>query len=58
MAEHLKATYGKRKLILMGHSWGTIVGMRAALKRPDLFHAYVGIGQVLNVRENERISFD
>ena len=58
VAEHLKAKYGKRKLVLMGHSWGTIVGMRAALKRPDLFHAYVGIGQVLNVRENERISFD
>lgn len=58
VAEHLKARYGKRKLILMGHSWGTIIGMRAALKRPDLFHAYVGIGQVLNVRENERISFD
>lgn len=58
VAEHLKARYGKRKLILMGHSWGTIVGMRAALKRPDLFYAYVGIGQVLNVRENERISFE
>lgn len=58
VAEHLKARYGKRKLILMGHSWGTIVGMRAALERPDLFYAYVGIGQVLNVRENERISFD
>lgn len=58
VAEHLKARYGKRKLILMGHSWGTIISMRAALKRPDLFHAYVGIGQVLNVRENERISFE
>ena len=58
VAEHLKAKYGKRKLILMGHSWGTIVGMRAALARPDLFYAYVGIGQVLNVRENERIGFE
>jgi pimeloyl-ACP methyl ester carboxylesterase len=58
VAEHLKTRYGKRKLILMGHSWGTILGMRAALKRPDLFFAYVGIGQVLNVHENERISFD
>ena len=28
------------------------------MKRPDLFHAYVGIGQVINVRDNERISFD
>ena len=58
VAEHLKARHGKRKLILMGHSWGTIIAMRAALKRPDLFHAYVGIGQIINVRTNEQISFD
>ena len=58
VAEHIRAKYGQRKLILMGHSWGTIIGMGAALKRPDLFHAYVGIGQVINVHENERISFD
>ncbi len=58
VAEHIRKRYGKRKLILMGHSWGTIVGMGAALKRPDLFHAYVGIGQVISTRENERISYD
>jgi pimeloyl-ACP methyl ester carboxylesterase len=58
VAEHLRRRYGKKKLILMGHSWGTIVSMKAALKRPDLFYAYVGIGQVISVRENERISFD
>jgi pimeloyl-ACP methyl ester carboxylesterase len=57
VAEHLRKRYGKRKLILMGHSWGTVVGMHAALKRPDLFHAYVGIGQVINTRENERVSY-
>jgi pimeloyl-ACP methyl ester carboxylesterase len=58
VAEHLRQRYGKKKLILMGHSWGSIVGMKAALKRPDLFYAYVGIGQVISTRENERISFE
>ena len=58
VAEHIRKRYGKRKLVLMGHSWGTIVGMGAALKRPDLFHAYVGIGQVISTRENERISYE
>lgn len=58
VAEHVRKRYGKRKLVLVGHSWGTIVGMGAALKRPDLFHAYVGIGQVINTRENERISYE
>ncbi|MFC0676704.1 hypothetical protein ACFFGH_02395 [Lysobacter korlensis] len=32
--------------------------MQAALRRPDLFHAYVGMGQVINTRENERLSFE
>jgi pimeloyl-ACP methyl ester carboxylesterase len=58
VAEHVRKRYRKDKIILMGHSWGTIVGMGAALKRPDLFYAYVGVGQVINVRDNERISYD
>jgi pimeloyl-ACP methyl ester carboxylesterase len=58
VAEHLRQRYKKQKLILMGHSWGSIVGMHAALKRPDLFFAYVGIGQAINVRDNERISYE
>lgn len=58
LAELVRKRYRQDKLILVGHSWGTIVGMHAALKRPELFHAYVGIGQVINTRENERISFD
>lgn len=58
IAEYVRKRYGKSKLILMGHSWGTVVGMGAALKRPDLFYAYVGIGQFVNTLDNERISFD
>lgn len=57
IAEHIRKRYGKDKLILMGHSWGTIIGMKAALKRPDLFRAYVGIGQVINTKDNERLRF-
>ena len=56
IAEHVRARLGKQRLVLMAHSWGTIPAMRAVLARPDLFHAYVGIGQVIDVRENERIS--
>jgi pimeloyl-ACP methyl ester carboxylesterase len=58
VAEHLRARYKKDKLIIIGHSWGTVVSTRAVLKRPDLFYAYVGIGQVANMRENERISYE
>lgn len=58
VAEHVRAKLGVDKVILIGHSWGTIIGMKAALARPGLFHAYVGIGQVIDTRENERLSFD
>jgi len=58
IAEEVSKRYGKRKVILVGHSWGTVVGMHAALKRPDLFHAYVGIGQVISMLDNEKVSFD
>lgn len=58
VAEYIQYRYQHEKVILMGHSWGTIVGMHAALKRPDLFHAYVGIGQIINTRTNERVSFE
>src|SRR3546814_4659525 len=54
IADHVRAHLGKDKLIVMAHSCGTVVGMGAALERPDMFHASVGIGQVINVRDNER----
>ncbi|MEG3194177.1 alpha/beta fold hydrolase, partial [Lysobacter sp. D1-1-M9] len=54
VAEHVRERLGKDKLVLVGHSWGTIVATMAALERPDLFHAYVGIGQVINTRLNEK----
>lgn len=58
IAEAIMQRYHKKKVILMGHSWGTIVGMKAALKRPDLFYAYIGAGQVINTRENEHYSYE
>jgi pimeloyl-ACP methyl ester carboxylesterase len=58
VVDYIRNRYHKDKLILIGHSWGTVVGMNVALKRPDLFFAYVGIGQVINTRDNEGLSFD
>jgi len=58
IAQAMSKRYGKRKVILVGHSWGTVVGMRAVLAHPELFHAYVGIGQVISMLDNEKVSFD
>lgn len=46
LAERLHRDYPGRKLILVGHSWGTYLGMLAIRDRPDLYDAYVGTGQM------------
>jgi len=58
LAEQIRDRYEVGKVILIGHSWGTVIATHAALARPDLFHAYVGIGQFINSRTNERLSFE
>jgi len=48
LAEALRKQLATDKLILVGHSWGSILGVFMAKARPDLFHAFVGTGQVAN----------
>ncbi|MBN8887686.1 MAG: alpha/beta fold hydrolase [Rudaea sp.] len=48
LIEQLRKRYGQRKIVLVGQSFGTIIGAGVARQRPDLLHAYVGLGQVTN----------
>jgi pimeloyl-ACP methyl ester carboxylesterase len=47
LVEYLRAHLHKDKIILLGHSWGSFLGVHIVKQRPDLFHAYVGTGQVV-----------
>lgn len=49
VAEHLRRRLGQEKVILLGHSFGSILGVIMAQRRPDLFHAYVGTGQAVDL---------
>jgi len=58
MAAYLRKAYGRGKILLVGHSWGSIVGVKLAQKHPDWFYAYVGTGQFVAFEPNERMGYE
>ena len=57
LTDRLRTRFGKEKIFLLGESWGTVIGLRAAARCPARFHAYVGTGQVVDMLEGDRASY-
>lgn len=58
LADNLRTSLHKEKIILLGHSWGSVLGVLMAKKKPELFHAYVGTGQVSRPDGAYDVAFD
>lgn len=54
----LRERYDKPKLVVLGHSWGSVLGLKAAMAKPDWVSAYVGVGQFLNLMDNEKVGYE
>ncbi|WP_180969944.1 alpha/beta fold hydrolase [Deinococcus planocerae] len=57
LAEYLKRRFHQDKIFLMGHSWGSFLGVWMAQRRPDLFHAYIGVGQMTSTVQDDRLGY-
>ncbi|PCI54281.1 MAG: hypothetical protein COB36_10530 [Alphaproteobacteria bacterium] len=55
---YLKKRLNKKKIIVLGHSWGTLLGTHLAKRNPELLHAYVGTGQMTNTIESETLGYE
>ncbi|WP_091740435.1 alpha/beta fold hydrolase [Phenylobacterium immobile] len=53
----LRSTYGKDRIAVMGHSFGTILGVELVQRRPEWFSAYVGMGQFVAFERNEALGY-
>jgi pimeloyl-ACP methyl ester carboxylesterase len=58
LSEALRTSLRKDKIIMLGHSWGSVLGVMMAKARPDLFSAYVGTGQVGDPARGYHVAFD
>lgn len=56
--QYLKRTYNKQKIVLLGHSWGSVLGSVFIRRYPEEVAYYIGAAQVVNMLENERIGYN
>lgn len=47
----LLTEWGKETVCLMGHSWGSIIGLEFIKRYPELVECYIGIGQVVSAQK-------
>lgn len=52
LASYLIDRLGQKKIILVAGSWGSVLAVHMAKARPELFHAYLGVGQLVDHQEN------
>lgn len=58
VVEYLKKRFNKEKIIIVGHSFGSQLGVWYAQIHPENILTYVGIGQVIDAANNETISWN
>jgi proline iminopeptidase len=58
VVELVRQRFGKAQVVLLGHSWGTALGTLYTWQHPAKVAAYVGTGQVADMRAGERLSYD
>jgi pimeloyl-ACP methyl ester carboxylesterase len=57
LTNYLRDRFDERKVYLFGSSWGSTLGVLAVRRHPELYHAYIGAGQMVSQRESDQIIY-
>lgn len=58
LTKFLIAKYKKQKIFILGHSFGSVIGIHLAERYPDYYYAYIGMGQVINFNSSKDIVYE
>ena len=58
LTKYLQHRFEQNKLCLMGHSWGSYLGIKTIEKYPTDYLAFIGFGQVTNQLKSEKLAYD
>lgn len=57
VTRYLMNKFNKQKIYMLGHSWGSLLSSFTIHKYPELYYAYIGIGQIANTYLSEKESY-
>lgn len=57
VTNYLRERFGQDKIYLMGHSFGTYIGVLTASRHPELYQAYIGMSQITNQEKSEELAY-
>lgn len=55
---YLRQRFGVEKVYVLGESWGSVLGIWMVQRDPELFHAFVGTGQMVAFLETDEIGYE
>src|SRR5215212_7231440 len=55
---YLRERFHQDKVYVYGISWSSIIGVKLVQQHPELFHAYIGNGQMVNTTENDILGYE
>jgi pimeloyl-ACP methyl ester carboxylesterase len=58
VTNYLRSRFHQDKIYMMAHSGGSLIGIQAAARVPELFHAYIGVGQMSYQLQSEMLSYE
>lgn len=57
VTNYLRERFGQDKIYLMGHSFGTYIGILTASRHPELYHAYIAMSQITDQEKSEKSAY-
>ena len=57
VTDYLRQRFGQEKIYLLAHSGGSFIGIQAAARAPELYHAYLGMGQMTYQIKSEQLAY-
>jgi pimeloyl-ACP methyl ester carboxylesterase len=58
VTDYLRQRFHQDQIYLLGHSWGSFIGIQAVARSPERYRAYIGMGQMVYQLESEKMAYD